>query len=190
MGLRRRDIIFVLLVVSSISIGIFMTIATAPIHEFGHYIAGKSFGWNITEVDWYSYVEFSEETLDNAPRWQKIIVSIAGMILAPIIPYILLTRRRSMIMDIVALPYLGYGILGSCGDLKNIIWRLLTNALMPRTEYEMFTPMNLTISIVTAIVILAVLEIVVLERYKQCVIQLSTIIDELENDHDGGKKEE
>ncbi len=190
MGFKRRDVISFLLIISTLSMGQLMVVATAPIHEFGHYIVAKSFEWNITEVDWYSHVAYTEESIDNASRIQKLIVSIVGPIFTPIIPYILilLTSRSRTIRDILVLPYLGLGILESGGDLKKVIWYLLVNAPMPKTELEASVSMNIVIvniviSILTTVGLMWVVYMVAVRRYKQCVIELSTVIDELD-DHD------
>ncbi len=180
---RRRHVISVLLTISSLSIGLLMAMTTAPVHEFGHYITAKSFGWNVTEVDWYSHIEYSKESVINASRPQRIVVSIAGVILAPIIPYILfvLVKRRSALWDILALPYLGHGLLASCADLKKAIWWLIISA--PMTDYQVLSLTNLVVSILATIVVLIPLCTIVVDRYMECVRELSTVIDELD-DHD------
>ena len=180
MGYTRRDVILVLLLLSSLGVGQLMVVATAPIHEFGHYVVGKHFGWNITEIDWYSHVEFTEETIDNAPRMQKIFVNVAGVILVPIIPYIISTRKKSTILEAVTLPYFGLGFAGSSADLKFMYWNLFIGNPTPVAEFKVLGPANLMASVLVVLTMLGVANKII-RRYKRCLTNLSVMIDNLDD---------
>ncbi len=187
MILNRQKVIWGLLFISSMAVGQMLFMFTAPIHEFGHYIVGKKFGWNITDIDWYSYIEYSRETMDNAPRIQKIFVNISGMIFMPIIPYIISTRKKSIVLKVVALPYFVLGFEGSISDIKNVIWNLLIDT--PITTTEIFSAPNLMVTTLTTLVMVCVIGVAVY-KYLRCIDILSIVINNLDDDQEGEQGDE
>jgi len=184
MTLSRRGVIWILLFFSSAAVGQLLLMSTAPIHEFGHYVVSKRFGWNITDINWFSYIEYSQETIDNAPRMQKIFVNIAGVIFAPIIPYIISTRKKSVILEVVTLPYFVLGIVGSVSDIKKLFWYLLTDAPMATAENNVLGVANLMVSILTVLIIVGVVR-VVMNKYLHRLSTLSIIINNLDDIQEG-----
>jgi len=184
MTLSRRGVIWVLLFFSSAAAGQLLLMSTAPIHEFGHYVVSEQFGWNMTDTNWYSYVEYSQETIDNASRTQKFFVNIAGVIFAPIIPYIISTRKKSIVLEVVALPYFVLGFLGSASDIKKLFWYLLIDAPMATAENNILGVPNLMVSIPAVLVIVGVVHVVA-NKYRQRLSALSIIIDSLDDIQEG-----
>ncbi len=181
---NRRDVIWMLLFLSSAAVGQVLFVSTAPMHEYGHYIVSKRFGWNITDVDWYSYIEYSRETIDSAPRIQHIFVNIAGMIFMPVIPYIISTRKKSIMLEVVALPYFILGFGGAVSDIKKLFWYLLIDVPMSTAQNNMLGVTNLAVSVLTLFIMFGVIHKVG-NKYLQRLSTLSTIINNLDDIQEG-----
>lgn len=180
---KRYQAILILLFITSMVTGQILVTFTAPIHEFGHYIVAKQFEWDIVEVDWFSYVEMTEETIDNASTTEKFLVSSAGMFLTLFIPYIIFIfiKKRSVIINLMFSLYLILEFCASAGDIKHLFayvleqlfWSSITVA-----KFKIGSPINLISTIASAITV-GYTAYRCLGSYANYLIEVGSMIDNL-----------
>lgn len=183
MKYKRQDAIFVLVLICSFVVGQLLVIATAPIHEFGHYIVAKYFGWDVVDVDWYSHVELTEETMNTAPLTQKILVSSAGTIFGMFIPCIIFIKTKSLAFKIPSFVYMIFEFCAGMSDYKKIITYLiqqLTGKYLLVSEYRVSSPMNLIATILTVVVVMVLMQ-KSFGKYIQYVKDLSIEIENMDS---------